>query len=432
MLIQNVELGGQYLDVRVSGGKIVEIGRGLKAEHMFDGCGGALLPGLHDHHIHLNASAAAMNSVPCGPPNVTSPEALIEVLNRSGEGVLRGVGYHHSVAGEIDRDWLDTNGPDRPVRIQHRGGRMWIMNSLAMEVFGLSKPQDGRLVDRDSHVRTQSSFPDLKPLISKLQSYGITGVTEVTPSNGLTEFRHYTNTVQGLRLTVMGGAELGRVNDLRVGPLKLHYHDYNLPSLEALTMEVAKAHAEDRPIAAHCVTRAEVMLVLAAIGQAGAHNGDRIEHGAIADDAAIEWMEKLGVTIVTQPSFLTERQDAYRKDVPTDDHANLWRLAGFKRAGLAMAAGSDAPFGDANPWKAMAGAVDRPVGFGESEALSPEDALQLYLKPADAAYQTPRKIEIGADADLCLLTTPWKQARQNLAQVTIRATWFAGERVHTR
>lgn len=429
MLICNVDIGGEPRDVRIANGKIAEIGRGLNGPEMYDGQGGALLPGLHDHHIHLNASAAALNSVMCGPPEVKSAEELIDALNQPGEGMIRGIGYHHSVAGEIDRAWLDANGPERPVRIQHRGGRMWIFNSPAMEAFGLSEPADGRLVDGDTRLRANATYPDLEPLIRMLHGFGITGVTEVTPSNGVSEFHHYVETVETLRLSIMGRAELAGIDDTRVGPLKLHYHDYNLPSLEDLSAEIATSHVRERPIAAHCVTRAELMLTLAALEEAGTMQGDRIEHAAIADDAAIEWMTRLAVTVVTQPGFLFERQTAYRKDVPQNDHKNLWRLAAFQKAGLTMAAGSDAPFGGVNPWKAMDTAVNRPSGFGAGEALTPEAALDLYLKPTHAAFEKPRRIEVGHPADLCLLTQPWAAARKNLSSVSVKATWVAGKQV---
>jgi len=182
MLIRNVEVYGDIVDVRTNGKIITEIAPHLEGVADIDGKHGALLPGLHDHHIHLNATAAAMNSVRCGPPEVQTENDLIEALNRPGDGFLRGVGYHHSVAGEITRDWLDANGPDRPVRIQHRSGRLWILNSQAMDNLGLKYPKDGRLYDSDHLIRPsmhQSGFPDLGPLIRQLKSWGITGVTEV-------------------------------------------------------------------------------------------------------------------------------------------------------------------------------------------------------------------------------------------------------------
>ena len=52
---------------------------------------------------------------------------------RGGSDWLRGVGYHELVAGELDRWLLDEIVADRPLKIQHRSGKMWMLNSLAAE-----------------------------------------------------------------------------------------------------------------------------------------------------------------------------------------------------------------------------------------------------------------------------------------------------------
>lgn len=428
MIIRNAEIEGVITDVLLEDGVIAKIQKGIESVACFDAKGGALIPGLHDHHIHLNATAAAMNSVRCGPPDVASEADLIDALNRQGEGWLRGVGYHHSVAGEIDREWLDEFGPERPIRIQHRGGRLWILNSLAMEELSLKDPKDGRLIDSDVSVRVKPQFPDLRPLVKRLLSYGIIGVTEVTPSNGVAEYANYIEAAKPMRLSIMGRASLSAAHSSH---LKLHYHDHNLPALDDLAAEIKQAHEAERNVATHCVTRAELMLTLAAIEMAGPIYGDRIEHAAIADEAAIGWMKKLGVIVVTQPNFITEREAAYTKDVPPEEHKNLWRLKAFVDAGLKLAAGSDAPFGDPNPWAAMAAAVKRPQGF-EDEAVSPEMALALYTKPASDAGCEARKMAVGQVGDICLLDRPWKIARKNLANVKVQATWIGGELVYNR
>ena len=122
--------------MRIREGRIENIGT-LEAESgepLIDANGGALLPSLADHHIHLFALAARMASINCGPPEVNNQHELIEALNADSRqtGWLRGVGYHESVAGLIDRRWLDSYGPDRPIRIQHRGGRLWVLNTRLM------------------------------------------------------------------------------------------------------------------------------------------------------------------------------------------------------------------------------------------------------------------------------------------------------------
>ena len=439
MLVRNVDVGGERVDVRIKDGLIEALSDHLPAldhERVVEGKGGALLPGLHDHHIHLNATAAALQSVHCGPTEVEDEQQLIAALHRNpGGDWLRGIGYHPSVAGEIDRDWLDKYGPDRPVRIQHRSGRMWIFNSRAIAVLDANIPDDGRLVDGDVLVRQAlgSQRPDLGQLIKKLLSFGITGVTEVTPGNDRLDLEHYLRAARPLRLSIMGGEDLHAVDGrhaANIGPLKIHNHDHDLPPLSALTDSIKKAHAHGRAVAVHCVTRAELMLSLAAIQDAGPSHGDRIEHAAIADAAAIEWIKRLDLTVVTQPHFVAERGAAYLRDVDRDDLPYLWPLKSFLDAGIRLAAGSDAPFGDCNPWKAMASAATRPEGLEPHEAVTAEQALALYIKPAEDAGGEARIIEKGATADLCLLDRSWSDARNVLAEVSVRATWISGEMVY--
>jgi predicted amidohydrolase YtcJ len=113
----------------------------------------------------------------------------------------------------------------------------------------------------------------------------------------------------------------------------------------------------------------------------------------------------------------------------------LYRLGAFARAGLVLAAGSDAPYGVADPWAAMRAAVSRKTAdgavIGQDEALTPEGALALYLAdPLDLRRQ--RSIAIGAPADLCLLDRPWGQARVRLLAQDVAMTWIGGSIVHDR
>ena len=113
---------------------------------------------------------------------------------------LRCIGYHPSVAGEIDRHWLDRYIPDRPVRVQHRGGRLWVLNSRALSALGPDSPpgleqvngqSTGRLYEADQWLRDNVPlYGGLTPFASRqLASYGITGITDTTPSNGLNEWQ---------------------------------------------------------------------------------------------------------------------------------------------------------------------------------------------------------------------------------------------------
>jgi len=462
MLIRRAELApGHLAEVRIAGGLIHEIGRDLAplpGDDLVDAEGSALLPGLHDHHIHLTALAAALRSLRCGPPDVHSADELTARLvaaDRSpdpDDAWLRGYGYHESVAGDIDRDWLDGRVRRRPARIQHRSGRLWILNSRALERLDdgategplerIAGRATGRLYDADDWLRQRlrGEWPDLAAASVLLARRGITGITDATPANDLERLERLRRAqVRGeLRqnMLVMGDASLATATAtatdprLGIGALKIHLHETAPPDFQALVRTVRLSHAAGRAVAVHCVTRAELLFTLAVLDDAGSLPGDRIEHASVAPPEALPLLRSLGLTVVTQPHFIRERGDAYLSDVDADDRHSLYRLRSLLDAGIPLAAGSDAPFGDADPWRSMQAAVDRRTSggaiCGAAEALTPEQALALYSSAAADPGGTPRRVVAGAPADLCLLDRPWQAVRGNLADTQVRLTLAEG------
>ena len=142
MLIKNARIDGHPVDLRIDH-TVQAMARHLEVapnETVLDARGGELLPGLHDHHIHLFAAAAAHDSVDCnvGSGTLSQCRALLEArLKRAtGNDWIRGVDYQEQQVGELDRWMLDELCPTRPVRIQHRSGKVWVCNSLALRELG--------------------------------------------------------------------------------------------------------------------------------------------------------------------------------------------------------------------------------------------------------------------------------------------------------
>ena len=426
LLIVNAEVGGTAnLDVRCRDGRVVEIGRGLApspSEDTHAARGGALLPGLHDHHIHLFALAAARRSVPCGPPAVTTRYELETALEAApGDDWIRGVGYHESVAGMLDKQSLDEIRSDRPVRIQHRSGKMWFVNSEATRRLGI-ETADGRLFRLDGLLRQRlAEDGDLVAAVEDtsrlLAGYGVTGVTDATYTNDASSEALYRRLDLHQRVNLMGDESLGN------GSLKIMLDDAGLPDLNSLQARVVRAHRQGRPVAFHCVTRTELVFALAALRDAGTVPGDRIEHASVTDAPTMRLLQEVSgeggnVTVVTQPNFIAERGDRYLRDVPGKDHDNLYRCLGFLHAGIPLGGGTDSPYGDPDPWAAMRAAVERRTAdgriVGPDETLNPEQALRLFLTPLDRPGGDPRRIVVGAAADFCILTKPWGEARHSL------------------
>jgi len=434
LVIVNAEVGGiANVDVRCRDGRVVEIGRCLASsagEDSFDARGGTLLPGLNDHHIHLFALAAARRSVACGPPSVMTRSELESALEAApGEDWIRGVGYHESVAGMLDKHCLDEIRDDRPVRIQHRSGKMWFINSLAGHRLGI-ETTDGRLFRLDGLLRERlAEDGDLIGAVEEtsrlLADYGITGVTDATYTNNTATESLFRQLDLCQHVNLMGDESLAS------GSLKIMLDDAALPDLDDLQGRVAQAHRRGRPLAFHCVTRTELIFALAALRHAGTLPGDRIEHASVTDPATMRLLQEVSgnegnVTVVTQPNFIAERGDRYLRDVPGEDHDHLYRCRGFLEAGIPLGGGTDSPYGAPDPWAAMRAAVERRTSdgqiLGENEALSPEQALGLFLTPLDSPGGVPRTVVVGAPVDFCVLAKRWNEARDLLGAELVSRT----------
>jgi predicted amidohydrolase YtcJ len=463
MLIRNAEIDfmrdfTHRVDVRIEHGRIVAIGAQLAPrarEELLDANGAALLPGLHDHHIHLVALAASLESLQCGPPQVTTAEELGAALRKRAaepfavdDDWIRGIGYHESVAGDIDRDWLDRHVPDRPVRIQQRTGRLWIVNSRALERLGAGDAESsemragrptGRFYDADTWLRQRlgGRFPSLRRVGALLAGFGVTGVTDTTPHNDLEQYRRFAVARKSGELPqdllIMGDASLDAAQDgdgIRHGATKIHLHEISLPPFDDLCATIRRSHTAGRSVAIHCVTLTELVFSAGALGACDAFAGDRIEHAALAPPDTLPLLVDRNITVVTQPDFIRERGDAYLNDVPVADQPWLYRLRGLLDAGIPVGGSTDAPFGEANPWLAMHAAVERRTRggavLGAAEALTPEQALALFTSDPATPGGAPRRVEMGAPADLCLLDQPWAEMRRDLSGVRVAVTLKAG------
>ncbi len=400
MLIKRAELDGRLADVRIRGGSVTEVGtlRPAAADLVIDARGGALLPGLHDHHIHLLSLAAAAASVRCGPPEVTDADGLARVLRTAPGSWVRGIGYHESVAGILDRHALDRLAGGRPVRVQHRGGALWMLSTRALTELGLlADYSDGRLWRRDALLRERlgdQGAPDLAAVGRRLASLGITGVTDATPDLSDGAVRLLTAAGLPQRLHLLGAQpDACTGSGVTAGPWKILPPDHQPPDYHALLDQVKRVHAAGRPVAVHAVTRESAVVALAVLDQAGTLAGDRIEHAAVVGRDLIPTLARLGPAVVTQPAFPAERGEQYRRDVPDDEQADLYRYASLLDAGIRVAPSSDAPFASEDPWRVIAAAANRDLAPGER--ISARQALDGLLTPLDDPGGEPRRITVG-------------------------------------
>jgi len=348
---------------------------------------------------------------------------------------------------------LDRLMAHRPLRIQHRSGRMWLLNSQALAELldGSEAPPGmersagkftGRLFDEDEWLqrRLASAPPDFSSISRQLARYGVTGITDMTPRNDPDIAAHFVaqQTIGALRQNVVMAGTLALANAApfaaqrgwKLGPAKLHLHEAAMPDFAETVRFIAAAHEQSRGVAIHCVSEVELVYALAVLEEAGVQHGDRIEHASVAAIDLVQRIAALALAICVQPRFVQERGDAYCRDVEPRHQPDLYRLATLAAEGIVIAGGSDAPFCSADPWAGMRAAVERQTAsgrpFGLDEAMSPEEALELYLAdPLELGRQ--RRIEEGAPADLALLDRPWREARGRLLSDDVRHTWVSGK-----
>lgn len=454
-------------------------------DEVIDAEGGALLPGLHDHHIHLLSLAESLRSVAVGPQDIADADELLLKLRGAkgddkGEGWIRAVGYHESVAGNLVRDRLDEIVSNRPVRVQHASGAMWMLNTLAMELLGISESTPGAELDEagratgrlfrndelfrsgsllgslpeslepESHAAASGDSQMAKGLTEvgvMLASFGVTGVTDATPGYGDAEVGFFRNMAEAgaipQRLTLMPSVERMSANGpqpktsapqsthVSFGPHKIILSDHSLPAFSEAADEVSAAHSVGRPVAVHSVTRASLALLLAVLREVGSMEGDRVEHASVAPPELVAGLRQLGVRAVVQPHFIAERGDRYLSEVESEDLPWLYRCQGFLDAGLRVAGGTDAPFGQPNPWLAMWAAVKRETQPGgrviaPQEKISADQARDLFLSPPDDPGGKTRRVREGMAADICLLHEPWEEVARSMPDNPVRFAWVGG------
>jgi predicted amidohydrolase YtcJ len=356
-----------------------------------------LIPGLHDHHIHLRATAAARTSV-----DLLDAHDLSAL--RPGEGWLRVVNYHESIAGPLDRWRLDAVVGDRPVRVQHRTGELWVLSSAACRAVGLGDDHDGRLWREDEWLRRR--LPpvdlDLTAFGADLLRLGVTALTDTTPDRTSDDAADLAAALPQ-RLTLMAPKEVAMPTGVEHGHRKVLLDDLTLPTVEELR---AVVDASPHGVAVHCVTRVQLVLALEVL-----RPGDRIEHGALIPPELLPRLR--GLTVVTQPNFVVEREAQYRAGLDVDDQRDLYRCRSLLDAGVRVLGGTDAPYGRPDPWAAMRAAVSRELA--PDERITPEQALALFTGTGEG--------------DWCELGVPLEVQLRELDPANVAATYIGGELV---
>ncbi len=155
----------------------------------------------------------------------------------------------------------------------------------------------------------------------------------------------------------------------------------------------------------------------------------RIEHASLVTEESIQKMRRLGVIASVQPRFIYSDSWASQR-LGLERLPNLYPFGTLTKHGVVLAAGSDCPVEDPNPFEGIWSAITRP-GLDSSEALTVMQALAAYSR--NAAYasfceDTRGTLEPGKIADMVVVDRdPFESRPDSIRETKVVATIISGK-----
>jgi predicted amidohydrolase YtcJ len=389
-------------------------------EHVVDGQGRTLLPGLIDAHGHvMDLGMAAMTLQLTGTSSIADLQQRLRAYaaGHPGNAWIIGFGWNQEL-------WPDKRFPtaadldsivlDRPVVLERVDGHAVLANSAAMRAAGVTagtqSPAGGRIENGLFVDNARSLIDDAVPAPTAQQrdaafekaqeillGFGVTGVGSMSTSlDGWNTFRR---AGEGGRLQVRLMSYLLRIEPLKVIPhptdwlygdrlravgvkffadgalgsrgawLKQPYSDNpgttGLPRhSDADLLSLAdQAAAAGFQVAIHAIGDAANAQAISTYEQlAKKYPGDRrwrIEHFQIADPADIPRLAPAGIIASMQPTHQTSDRLMAEKRLGPRRLAGAYAWQTVLRSGARLAFGSDFPVESPNPFPGLAAAISR-------------------------------------------------------------------------
>ena len=287
-----------------------------------------------------------------------------------------------------------------------------------------------------------------------LLSEGVTAVQDATATNGPDEWEMFRRLIAkatcGSPSPLMEGyASLGKLprqalgGRLRRGPVKIVISELGDEITPTRTSwrrwsgrpTVAAGRWRSMPSSERAVDAAVRAIEEALRRRPRRDHRHRIEHCGICPPDLAKRIGALGIVVVSQPSFLYHSGERYLAQVPREDLPHLYPFGDLLRAGVLLAAGSDAPVVPPRPLLSIQTAVTRAGRLGA--ALSPQQSMDvgqaLLMHTRDAAWSAFEddergSIEPGKRADFVLLSNdPTAVPPDEIADLDVEMTVVAGE-----
>ncbi len=441
--------------------------------------GRSVLPGLWDHHVHLDQWSLVRHWVDLS--TTTGPDEVIALVrDRLRDGrpphdlPLVGYGFRDALwATPPHRALLDAVSTELPlVMVGWDLHQAWL-NSAALRRYAMADP------DHDGIVREEAWMPimaDLRTVPTPVldgwvaeaataaAARGVVGVVDYESADNLASWPRRT-AATGLVLRVRasvwpahleGAIEAGlRTGDVvpgtdglvTLGSLKVisdgslntrtAYCDdaypgepgnrgmLTVPPAELVPL-MERAHRHGITCAIHAIGDHANALALDAFAATGARGS--IEHAQLLRDTDVRRFAEFGVVASVQPEHALDDRDI--ADVYWSGRtARAFPLRDLHRSGALLALGSDAPVAPLDPWVTLAAAVSR-----SRDGLAPwHPEQELDLATALAASTGSRRVapQVGDPADLVVTDLDLRTVTAaQLRTAPVAGTLLAGRWTH--
>ncbi len=472
---------GAVVDVRISGGRVTEVGPALPpGGEELDASGRWVIPGLWDQHIHSGQWARSFTRIDLTTARsaadaVKTVRAAVAAHPPAPGALVEGYGFRDALWPDLPTTTaLDRAAPGVPVVLVSGDVHCGWLSSAAMRQLGVA-PRDGLVREHEWFDvlaavgrLPQSDDDGLRAAMAAAAARGVVGVVDmefaanhrVWPervATGLDTLRVRTGVyaddlddalAAGLRTgdPLPGGHGL-----LTMGPLKVisdgalntrtafchepytavgaevgtgaGHGEQTVPPAELQAL-MRRAAGAGLATAVHAIGDAAVTIVLDAYAATGARG--TVEHAQLVAAADVPRFAGLGVVASVQPAHLLDDRDLVEAAWPGRAE-RTFPLRDLLDAGAVLRFGSDAPVAPLDPWLAMAAAVTRTAderpSWTPSQRLTPAEALA-------ASTDGWGTVAPGHPGDVLLLDADPLAAGQDLRTVPVATTVVSGRITH--
>ncbi|WP_433677312.1 amidohydrolase [Microbacterium gorillae] len=485
-LLRNVRISGPSarfipvsgpLDVLLDAGRIVDIapaGALRPVGPIWDAEGRWAIPGLWDHHVHVNPWALfAVRE------NVHDATSAHEVAVRMAavppdhRGVRVGVGMRDGLwQSPPVLTELDAITGDVPTYVVGADLHCVLVNSAAARREGITAPADGMLREAPAfrvHASLDAISDDeldaaVSAAAARAARQGIVGVVDFDMAwnigawqrRGAAGFdtwrvragvypQHLDRAiaegwVSGDLLHDSGLLEVGSVKVITDGSLgtrtaacSVAYpsggHGELTVQPEALVGLLTRATGAGFSVAVHAIGDVANARALDAFAMSGAHGS--LEHAQLVGRTDLPRFARLDVTASVQPQHAVDDRELVRAEWASQ-LAAAYPLRSLVDADANITLGSDAPVAPLDPWGAIATAVGRSRA-GEAEPQDGEgiDAITALGASTERGSRAAAELLPGSLADIAFCDAdPFASDVEGLRTMTVGATMLGGRFTH--